>query len=415
MQITDFNFNKIFKESLCEESLEEIIRKGAKRVVKMAVMEEFETFLQSYSQLKDQDGKRLIVRNGYHKERNVMSSAGILKFKIPRISDRRAVGKEERLNFHSSIIPPYLRRTSEIDEFIPYLYLKGISSGDFSGVLSQLLGREVYLSATTVSRLKKKWEKEHAEWSQRDLSYKRYVYWWADGIYFSIRMEKERNCMLVIMGVLSDGKKELVAIEEGPRESELSWRSILMNLKNKGLQHGPLFATGDGALGFWKALEKEFPQTVQQRCWVHKTANVLDKLPKSVQPEAKSRIHEIYLAPGKELALKALDEFVALFGAKYPKAVACLLKDKEKTLAFYDFPAEHWRHIRSTNAIESTFATVRLRTYKTRGCLSRQTALAMVFKLAQSAEKRWQRIHQYKLLAVVVEGGRFVDGVRKVA
>lgn len=416
MQLTDFNFNKDFTKSLsCKESLEEILREGAKKLVEAAVMEEFETFIQRYSSLKDESNKRLIVRNGYHKERSVMSSAGIVKLKIPRLLDRRAVGKADRLNFHSRIIPPYLRRTGEIDEFIPYLYLKGVSSGDFSDVLSQLLGRDVRLSAATVSRLKKQWEKEHTYWSQRDLTCKRYVYWWADGIYFNIRMEKERNCMLVIIGVLSNGKKELVSIEEGPRESELSWRNVLMNLKNNGLVHGPLLATGDGSLGFWKALEKEFPQAVHQRCWVHKTANVLDKLPKSVQPEAKSKIHEIYLAPGKKLALRAFDEFVDLFEAKYPKATGCLLKDKEKTLAFYDFPAEHWRHIRSTNAIESTFATVRLRTAKTRGCLSRSTALAMVFKLAQSAEKRWQRIHQYKLLAVVIEGGKFVDGVRKVA
>jgi len=415
MQQTDDNFIRVFTGSLWEKSLEEILREKASYLVKMAVMDEFEVFIEKWSSLKDRSGKPLIVRNGYHKERSIMLSTGITRIKIPRVLDRRDASEAGRLNFHSRLIPPYLRRVREIDEFIPYLYLKGISSGDFSQVLSRLLGQEVSLSATTVSRLKQKWESEYEEWSERDLSSKRYVYWWVDGIYFNIRMEQERNCLLVIMGAMADGKKELVSIAEGPRESELSWRNILMKLKNQGLHHVPLLAVGDGALGFWRALEKEYPQTVPQRCWVHKTANVLDKLPKSLQIEAKNKIYEIYQASSKADALKAFDEFVVLFEAKYPKAVSCLLKDKSATLAFYDFPAEHWRHIRSTNVIESTFATVRLRTDKTRGCLSRKTALSMVFKLAQAAEQTWQRIHHYKLLAVVLEGGRFIDGVQKVA
>lgn len=415
MQKTEVNFSRVFTGSLLGQSLEEILREKASYLVKMAVMAEFEVFIENWSSLRDRSGKPLIVRNGYHKERSIMLSTGITRIKIPRVLDRRDVGKAERLNFHSRLIPPYLRRVSEIDEFIPYLYLKGISSGDFSQVLSRLLGQEVSLSATTVSRLKQKWESEYEEWSERDLSSKRYVYWWVDGIYFNIRMEQERNCLLVVIGALADGKKELVSIAEGPRESELSWRNILMKMKNQGLHQGPLLTVGDGALGFWRALEKEYPQTVPQRCWVHKTANVLDKLPKSVQIEAKNKIYEIYQASTKADALKAFDEFVVLFEAKYPKAVSCLLKDKAATLAFYDFPAEHWRHIRSTNVIESTFATVRLRTDKTRGCLSRKTALSMVFKLAQAAEQTWQRIHHYKLLAVVLEGGSFIDGVQKVA
>lgn len=400
-------------------SLGEIVREGAEKLVKMAVMAEFENFFSQYSHLKDERGKQLIVRNGFHQERNVMTAAGNIRVKIPRLSDRRegkeGKGKEERLRFHSKVIPPYLRRANEVDDFIPFLYLKGISSGDFSDVLSQLLGQKVSLSAQTVSRLKKQWEIEYSEWSQRDLLGKRYVYWWADGVYFNIRMESERSCMLVIIGVLSDGTKELIAVEEGPRESELSWKNLLLSLKRRGLTHGPLLAIGDGALGFWNALKKEYPESRHQRCWVHKTANVLDKLPKSVQPEAKRQIHEIYLAPTKEKALQAFDDFMKLFEVKYPRASECLLKDKEETLAFYDFPAEHWRHIRSTNVIESTFSTVRLRTFKTKGCLSRQTALTMVFKLIQAAEKKWQRIHGYKLLPVVLSGEEFIDGALKVA
>lgn len=405
------DFIKHFNESLFEKSLDDIARFGAEMVLKKAVMEEFESFFKEHSHLKDKDGKQAIVRNGWHKERKLLTTFGVINLRIPRIEDRRGKSKEKRLNFHSQWLPPYLRRSTELDELLPFLYLKGISSGDFSEVLSQLLGQEVSLSANTIGRLKQKWEKEFDVWNRGELSGKRYVYWWADGVYFNVRMESQRNCMLLIMGALSDGRKELLAIEEGVRESELSWQGVLRDLKRRGLSCGPLFATGDGSLGFWNALGKEFPATVHQRCWVHKTANVLDKLPKSVQPEAKRRIQEIYMSPTREDALKSLDDFVALFEARYPKAVGCLLKDKAQTLAFYDFPAEHWRHIRSTNVIESTFATVRLRTYKTKGCLSRKTALAMVFKLAQSAEKRWNRIHGYKLLAVVLEGGKFIDGV----
>lgn len=250
-----------------ESSLGEIVREGAEKLVKMAVMAEFENFFSQYSHLTDQKGKQSVVRNGYHQERTVMTAAGNIRVKIPRLSDRReSKGKKERLRFHSKVIPPYLRRANEVDDFIPYLYLKGISSGDFSDVLSQLLGEKVSLSAQTVSRLKQKWEIEFSEWSQRDLLGKRYVYWWADGVYFNIRMESDRSCMLVIIGVLSDGTKELVAVEEGPRESELSWQNLLLSLKRRGLNHGPLLAIGDGALGFWNALKKEYPDSRHQRC-----------------------------------------------------------------------------------------------------------------------------------------------------
>ena len=250
-----------------ESSLGEIVREGAEKLVKMAVMAEFENFFSQYSHLADQKGKQSVVRNGYHQERTVMTAAGNIRVKIPRLSDRReGKGKKERLRFHSKVIPPYLRRANEVDDFIPYLYLKGISSGDFSDVLSQLLGEKVSLSAQTVSRLKQKWEIDFSEWSQRDLLGKRYVYWWADGVYFNIRMESDRSCMLVIIGVLSDGTKELVAVEEGPRESELSWQNLLLSLKRRGLNHGPLLAIGDGALGFWNALKKEYPDSRHQRC-----------------------------------------------------------------------------------------------------------------------------------------------------
>ena len=286
-----------------ESSLGEIVRAGAEKLVRLAVMAEFEETFSQYSHLKDQNGKQSVVRNGYNPERTVMTGAGNIRVKVPRLTDRReGKGKEERVVFHSKVLPPYLRRSTEVDDFIPYLYLKGISSGDFSDVLSQLLGEDVSLSAQTVGRLKKKWELEYSEWSQRDFSSKRYVYWWADGVYFNIRMESDRSCMLVLIGALSDGRKELVAVEEGPRESELSWQNLLRNLKRRGLSYGALLAIGDGSLGFWNALKKEFPESRHQRCWVHKTANVLDKLPKSVQPEAKSQMHEIYMAPTKEVA-----------------------------------------------------------------------------------------------------------------
>lgn len=408
------NFSKEFSKNLIEKPLSEILKIGAEKLLRVAVMAEFDEFFSRYSALIDENGKQILVRNGFHQERTIMTRAGQFKLKVPRVNDRRK-DFEEKINFHSSILPPYLRREKELDEFIPYLYLKGISSGDFSGVLSRLLGREVSLSPQTVVRLKESWEEEYETWHREDLSDKRYIYWFADGVYFNIRFENDRSCILVLIGVRSDGVKELVAIVDGHRESELSWRDLLMDLKRRGLKRGPLLATGDGSLGFWNALMKEFPETKHQRCWVHKLANVLDKLPKSVQPTAKRHIYDIYQALTKEEALEAFDKFVDLYGAKYPKAVACLLKDKDETLAFYDFPAQHWLHIRSTNAIESTFATVRLRTKRTKGMGSRITTLTMVFKLVQAAEKRWQRIHSYKLIPLLLAGVKFKDGVQHAA
>jgi transposase-like protein len=296
------------------------------------------------------------------------------------------------------------------------LYLKGISTGDFTEALSAILGENAAgLSPTNIVRLKRGWEEEYKEWSRRDLSDKRYVYFWADGIHFNVRLEPDRPCMLVIMGTLLDGTKELVAVQDGHRESKESWLEMLRDLKNRGVKEGPKLAVGDGALGFWRALEEVFPGTKHQRCWVHKTANVLDKLPERVQPHAKTLLHEMYLAPTKRDALKAYDVFLQTYGAKYPKACECLRKDKTVLFTFYDFPAEHWIHIRSTNAIESAFATVRHRTRQTKGCGSRLATLTMVFKLATQAEKHWRRINGYKLISRVMEGVQFVDGLLKEA
>jgi putative transposase len=408
------DFTSKSKESLLTKSLEELAREGAQKMLEIALEAEITDFIDQYALIRDQRGHRLITRNGYHPKRKIITGIGEVDVRVPRSRDNRE-GLCKGIYYHSKIIPPYLRRSKDLDEFIPFLYLKGISTGDFSEVLSQLMGKDVSLSAGTVVRLKEQWEEEYLRWSKRDLSDKRYVYWWVDGVYFNIRLEEERSCMLIIMGATEDGKKELIAVEDGYRESSISWSNILLNLKSRGLREGPKLAIGDGSLGFWNALSKEFPETRHQRCWVHRTANVLDKMPKSIQKQAKRHIHEIYLAVTKQEALGAFDRFVKLYEAKFPKAVQCLLKTKKETLAFYDFPAEHWRHIRSTNPIESTFASVRLRTYKTKGCGSRMASLTMVFKLVQAAEKRWQRLHSSNLITLVLNGTKFIDGVQHAA
>jgi len=375
-------------------------------MLKDTVIAEVVEFINRHEHLRDDSGRQRVVRNGYHKPRRIIWGGGEIEISIPRAMDRK-----KEIKYESKIIPRYLRRAESINEFIPYLYLKGISTGDFGEVLTKLLGKETGMSPATVVRLKEKWQSEYECWNKRDLSERRYAYWWVDGIYFNIRLENERSCILVIIGATEDGKKELVAIQDGYRESKLSWQELCMDLKNRGLRVGPKLAIGDGSLGFWAALREEFPETREQRCWVHKTANILDKMPKAVQAQAKRKIYDIYLAPTKEEALKAFDEFVKLYKAKYPRAVECLLKSKEETMAFYDFPAEHWRHIRSINPIESTFATVRHRTKKTKGCGSRIACLTMVFKLAKCAEKNWRRLRGYKLLGKIIEGIQFVDGI----
>ena len=388
------------------DPLHELIRRGARDLIAGAVEAELEAMLAHYSDARTPDGRQAVVRNGYLPARTVQTGVGDIDIQVPKVRDRNQSG----IKFNSQLLPPYLKRAKSMEELIPWLYLRGISSGDFQEALAALVGDQAKgLSANTVSRLKAKWEDEHKTWQRQDLSRKRYVYWWADGVYSNVRMD-DRLCLLVIIGVTEHGRKELVAVEDGYRESEASWLELLTGLKDRGLNLAPKLAVGDGALGFWKALRKTYPDTRQQRCWVHKTANVLEKLPKAVQPKVKSALHEIYLAETREAAHKAFDSALNRFQDKYPKAMACLEKDREELLAFYDFPAVHWIHLRTTNPIESTFATVRLRTKRSRSCGSRDTTLAMVFKLLESAQKRWKRIKGFKLLELVVNNVQFQDG-----
>lgn len=386
--------------------LHETLRNGARKLIAEAVDTELEALLAQYGDLKTSDGRQAIVRNGHLPERQVQTGIGDVAVQVPKVRDRSGSG----IRFNSTLLPPYLKRAKSLDELIPWLYLRGVSSGDFQEALAALVGDQAKgLSANTVSRLKGRWQDEHKAWQRRDLSQKRYVYWWADGVYSNVRMDN-KLCLLVIVGVTEHGHKELVAVEDGHRESEASWLELLQGLKSRHLDLAPKLAVGDGALGFWKALTKAFPETRHQRCWVHKTANVLDKLPKAMQPKVKSALHEIYLAETREAAHKAFDSALRRFKDKYPKAMDCLEKDRKELLAFYDFPAVHWIHLRTTNPIESTFATVRLRTKKSRGCGSRDTTLAMVFKLMETAQKRWKRIKGFQLLELVVNNVEFRDG-----
>lgn len=389
--------------------LTELLRNGAKELISQAINAELEELLAHYSENKI-DGKQAIIRNGYLPKRTVQTGVGDVEVQVPKVRDKSNQG----VKFNSLLIPPYLKRTESIEELLPALYLKGISTGDFSEALKSLLGENAKgLSAGTISRLKQHWQEEHKSWSQRNLGLKKYVYIWADGVYFNIRSEEAKQCILVVIGVNEHGKKELIAIEEGYRESTQSWTELLEDIHHRGITIAPKLAIGDGALGFWKAISKVYPQTKHQRCWVHKTANVLNKLPKSVQPKVKEALHDIWMAETRDNAYKAFDSTVKRFGDKYPGAMNCLIKDKEQMLAFYDYPAVHWQHIRTSNPIESTFATVRLRTAKTRNAVSRATILSMVFKLTQSAEKRWQKIRGFNLLADVIDGVEFVNGEKK--
>jgi transposase-like protein len=389
--------------------LELIVREGACRMLQAAIENEITEYVERFKNEKDSGNRQLVVRNGSLPARAIVTGIGPLRVQQPRILDRR-----EGQSFTSNILPRYMRRVPSIDSLIPALYLKGISTGDFSRALESILGRNAPgLSATNIVRLKKLWEEDYRNWSSRDLSHKRYIYFWADGIYFNVRLEDvadRRQCILVIMGTLENGKKELVSVLDGYRESKQSWQELLRDLKHRGLKEGPRLSVGDGGLGFWAALAEEFPETREQRCWVHKTANILDKLPKSVQPRAKVHITNIYMAPTREEAFKAYDYFLSQYQVKYEKACECLKKDRENLFSFYDFPAEHWRHIRSTNPIESTFATVRLRTKRTKGCGSRLATLTMVFKLVMEAEKTWQRIRGHQLIGKIIEGIVFVNG-----
>ncbi len=394
-----------------ESALDHLIREGARKMLQSALDYEVAEFIERMKSRRTEEGLREIVRNGHSPERDIISGAGPLRVKQPRVRGRKAGSR-----FTSQILPPFMRRVPSVDALIPVLYLKGISTGDFSEALEAILGPQAAgLSATNIVRLKEGWKGEYEAWAARDLSTKRYVYWWADGIYFNVRLDPERPCLLVLMGALEDGTKELLAVWDGIRESKASWLEVLHDLKARGLVDSPKLAVGDGALGFWAALEEEYSKVREQRCWVHKTANVLDKLPQSVQPYAKKLIHEMYLSPTKEKALEAYRRFLSEYEAKYPKATDCLRKDEDVLFTFYDFPAEHWRHLRTTNPIESAFATVRHRTRQTKGCGSRLATLTMVFKLAMQAERHWRKLNGAELLDHVIRGVVFTDGVMKKA
>ncbi len=400
-------------EPFIDDPITEILRKGARKLLASALEAEINTFLSQYEDLKDDKGRQRVVRNGYLPEREIQTGIGNVPVKVPRIRDRQPGKGKESIRFSSNILPPYLRKTKSLEELIPWLYLKGISTGDFSEALAALLGKDAPgLSPATIGRLKSVWKEELGEWKRRDLSGKRYVYIWVDGLYCNVRMA-ERQCLLVIIGATEDGKKELVALEDGYRESEQSWLEVLLDLKSRGLGNAPELAVGDGSLGFWKALSQVYGKTRWQRCWVHKTANILNKLPKSLQAKAKKKIREIWMAPNKEEAEEQFDLFVRTYESKYPKATKCLEKDREVLLTFYDFPAEHWRHIRTTNPIESTFATVRLRTAKVRNCFSSETVMTMAFQLCRSAQKKWIRLYKSEQLTKVIQGVKFVDGIEE--
>ncbi len=396
-------------------TLEQIAREGARRALQKAIEDEVAAYVDAHCDTLDAAGHRLVVRNGHKPPRTILTGLGPLEVIQPRVDDRRIDENGERFRFTSKILPPYLRKTKTIEELVPWLYLKGISTNDMSDALIHLGFDGAGLSPASVVRMKELWIAEHENWSKRDLTGKRYVYLWADGLYFGVRLTDERPCVLVIMGACEDGTKELIALHDGERESTQSWMEVLLDLKSRGLIDPPKLAAGDGALGFWSALSRVFPGVRPQRCWVHKTANVLNKLPRGQQIDAKEKLHEIWMAATKEQALKAFDLFVQTYQAKFPKAADCLLKDKDELLAFYDFPAEHWSHLRTTNPIESTFATVELRKYRTKGPGSREAGLAMVFKLAEQAQKHWRRLNGCALLSEVVAGIQFVDGVRKAA
>ena len=389
--------------------LDELLRQGAQRMLQTAIEQEVSEYVDQHQASVSAGGRRLVVRNGHLPGRAIQTGLGAVRVEQPRVDDRRAGQK-----FSSRILPPYLRRVPSLDALIPALYLHGVSTGDFTEALAAILGPSAAgLSPANSVRLKAGWEQECQQWQERDLSGKQYVYWWADGVYFNVRLTEDRPCILVIMGSLENGTKELVAVLAGQRESKLSWQGLLSDLKRRGLTLAPKLAVGDGGLGFWAALEEEFPAVPIQRCWVHKTANVLDKLPKSLQAQAKEQLHEMYLSPTRARALQVYEDFGRLYGAKYPKAWECLRQDKDPLFGFYDYPAEHWSHLRTTNPIESTFATIRHRTRQTKGCGSVAATLAMVFQLARVAEKHWRRLNGYELLARVIAGVKFVDGVEQ--
>ena len=389
--------------------LDELVRRGARQVIQQAIEAELAELLAQYANVKTLSGRQAVVRNGYLPERDIVTAAGPVTVKVPKVRDRSGTG----VKFNSSVVPPYVRKSPRVSAALPWLYLKGISTGNMGDALSVLLGEDAKgLSANVVSRLKSQWADEWKQWDKRDLSVCRWVYWWVDGIHTGARSEDhDGQCLLVIIGVTPDGKKERVAIADGFRESKASWAEVLLDLKARGLQSGPRLAIGDGAMGFWAALEEVFPATTAQRCWFHKLGNVLNALPATLQSKAKAGLQAIFMAETRADAISAFGQFVSTYGAKYPKAVEKLAQDKDSLLAFYDFPAEHWQHIRTTNPIESTFATVRHRTTRSRNCLSRATFLGLAFKLMEEAEKSWRKIRGADKISVLLAGVPFKDGL----
>jgi putative transposase len=411
--VTETNVFQLSQPGSFADPLTEVLRNGAQALLAQAVEAEIAAFLSMYAENMTQDGRQRLVRHGHLPEREIITGIGPVAVRCPRVRDRVGEGSE-RIRFSSAILPPYARRSKSLEVLIPILYLKGVSTGDFEEALIALLGKDAGgLSASSVGRLKAVWSEEHARWSKRDLSAKRYVYFWADGIHVQARLEDAAQCLLVIIGATPEGKKELVGLIDGVRESA-HWKELFLDLKRRGLTIGPELAVADGALGFWQAIEEVWPTTRGQRCWVHKTANVLNKLPRSQQSKAKRALQEIWMAETKKDALVAYDAFVDTWGIKYDKAAECLIKDRDVLLAFYDFPAEHWKHLRTTNVIESSFATVRHRTVRSKGCLSNKTALAMIFKLAEAAERSWRRLDGHNHLPKIILGVRFTDGIEVV-
>jgi len=397
------------KGSEIRQSLDELAREGARRMILAALELEVEQHIQELHHLRDELGHATVVRNGKARERTVQLGAGAIKFRAPRVNDRRP-----DYRFTSKILPPYMRRSPRLEEALPVLYLRGLSTGDFTEALGMLLGPEAAgFSASTIVRLLKVWQDDYQAWRRRSLKGKDYIYVWADGVYFNVRLEEDRLACLAMVGVLPDGRKEVIALEDGYRESTESWASLLRDLKRRGVT-APMLAVGDGNLGFWAALREVYPETEQQRCWKHKVANVLDKLPKRLQPRAKDMLHEIMYAPDQESAQEDIARFSEEYEVRYPKAVETLIKDQDQLLTFFNFPAQHWIHLRTTNPIESAFATVKARTKKTKGAGSRKAGLAMAFKLLLAAEKRWRRLNAPHLVALVKAGVKFPDDRAKM-
>ena len=398
-----------------DDPLTEVAREGARRMLATVIVAEADAFVALWKDVKLPDGRDRVVRHGHGPQRMIQTGVGPVAVRRAKVRDRGEVGPAEKIRFTSSILPKWARRTKSLDALLPILYLRGISTGDFQEALSALLGKDApNLSPAVIRRLTAEWQVDYEAWQKRDLSARRYVYVWADGVYLQARMEAAAECMLVIIGATPEGKKELVGFQTGVRESTQSWRELLIDIKRRGLEIAPDLAIGDGGLGFWKAIEEVFPATRHQRCWVHKTANVLNKAPKSVQQNIKADLREVRDAPDWASADAAITIFAEKYGAKYPKATECLSKDREALLAFFDFPAEHWDHLRTSNPIESVFATVRHRTVRTKGSLSPTTARLMVFKIVQAAAKTWRRLKGENQLPKIVRGVKFHNGVEVV-